>query len=268
MAMDLSANTRAGLNALEESMAPILAGIFLVFVCAAVWARLLFRMQWADFWDYQIRAFEKADRLQAPPAGTVLFTGSSSVRLWRTLERDMAPLGVLNRGFGGCHLAHVNHYLSRIVLPYRPRAVVLYAGENDLGWPSRKAPETVLEDFKHLVAMVQAELPGTRIYFLAIKRSPFRRGRWPAMDEANRLVKEFASHGAGVTFIDTCAPMLDAAGNPRPEYLPWYRLHLTARGYGLWVSIIKPILEADLGPSRPAEGGPITAEPGATLPPP
>jgi lysophospholipase L1-like esterase len=234
-----------------ELLAPILAGIFLVLLCTAVWARLLFRMQRADFWEHQVRAFEKADRRQPPPAGAVLFTGSSSIRLWRTLERDMAPLRAINRGFGGCHLAHVNHYIGRIVLPYRPRAVVLYAGENDLGWPSRKTPETVLEDLKRFVAIVQAELPGTRVYFLAIKRSPFRRGRWAAMDEANRLVKEFASHCEGAVFLDTSTPMLDAAGKPRPEYLPWYRLHLTAKGYGLWASIIKPILEADLAPSRP-----------------
>jgi lysophospholipase L1-like esterase len=74
------------------------------------------------------------------------------------------------------------------------------------------------------------------------------------MDEANRLVKEFASHGEGVAFLDTSTPMLDAAGNPRPEYLPWYRLHLTAKGYGLWASGIKPILEADLGPAAAGRG--------------
>jgi len=220
-------------------------------------------MQQANFWEYQVRAFEKADQLHAPAPGAILFTGSSSIRLWRTLERDMGPVRVLNRGFGGCHLAHVHHYTERIVLPYRPRAVVLYAGENDLGWPSRKTPETVLEDFKRFVVMVQAKLPGTRVYFLAIKRSPFRRGRWAAMDEANRLVKEFASTCEGVAFIDTSTPMLDAAGHPRPEYLPWYRIHLTAKGYGLWASVIKPILEVDLGPGRSAEVSRGTAEPGA-----
>lgn len=234
----------------------ILVGFVLSLVCAAVWLLLLFRMQRADFWEFQIRVFEKADGLRSPEPGAVLFAGSSSIRLWRTLDRDMAPLRVLNRGFGGCHLAHVNYYFERIILPNRPRAVVLYAGENDLGTLSRKTPETVFEDFKRLVRMVQETLPGTRVYFLAIKRSPFRCRRWAAMDQANTLVREFAANCDGVSFIDTCTPMLNATGSPRREYLPWYRFHLTAEGYKLWASIVKPMLEVDLEPdrgSRPAE---------------
>jgi lysophospholipase L1-like esterase len=215
-------------------------------VVSAFWLRLLLRMQRADFWEFQIRAYEEADQLRPPEPGAILFIGSSSIRLWRTLERDLAPLRVINRGFGGCHLAHVNRYLERIGLPYQPRAVVLYAGENDLGWVSRKTPAAVLHDFQRFVTLIQARLPDTRIYFLSIKRSPFRRGRWAAMDRANQLVREFATRCAGVNFVDVSTPMLDAKGHPRREYLPWYRMHLTAAGYELWASIIRPILEADL----------------------
>jgi lysophospholipase L1-like esterase len=230
----------------------MLAAFALVLAGAVAWVRLLFRMQRADFWEFQIRAFEEADRLHPPEAGTIVFTGSSSIRLWRTLEHDMAPLRVINRGFGGCHLAHVIHYAERIVITYRPGAVVLYAGENDLGWLSRKTPVDVLHDFRRFVRLVRANLAGTRVYFLSIKRSPFRRGRWAAMDEANRLVREFAAGCERVAFVDTSTPMLDATGAPRPEYLPWYRAHLTARGYELWASIVRPVLEADSGLSRPA----------------
>jgi lysophospholipase L1-like esterase len=244
-------------------MPAILAGLLVLLVSAAVWARLLLQIQRADFWESQIRAFEEADRLRPPASGAVVFTGSSSIRLWRTLERDLAPLRVLNRGFGGCHLAHVNKFVGRVVLPYLPRAVVLYAGENDLAWPSRKTPAAVLEDFKRLVATVQERLPGTRVYFLAIKRSPIRRGRWAAMDEANRLVREFAAGREGVVFLDTSMPLLDARGVPRPEYLPWYRLHLTAKGYGLWASILRPVLEADLALGGPSSTGRRAAQPGA-----
>jgi hypothetical protein len=223
------------------------AALALVLVSLAVWFVLLLRMQQADFWEFQIRAFEKADQVRPPQPGAVLFVGSSSIRYWRTLERDMAPLPVLNRGFGGSHLDHVLHYAQRTVLPYRPRAVVLYAGENDLSWPSRKTPDTVFQDFQHFVQLLQARLPGTRIYLLAIKRAWIRRGRWPAMEQANRLIQEFAVGCPGVTFVDTCSPMLDARGKPRPEYLPWYRIHLTPQGYALWASILRPILLADLG---------------------
>jgi lysophospholipase L1-like esterase len=225
--------------------------LVLLLLSAVVWIYLLFRMQRASFWEFHICAYEKADRLHPPQPGAILFAGSSSIRLWSTLERDMAPLRVLNRGFGGCHLAHVNHYIERVVLPYRPRAVVLYAGENDLAWPSRKTPESLLEDFKSFVATVQARLPGTRVYFVSIKRSPLRRGRWEAMERANQLIKEFAARCQGVVFIDTSTPMLDANGHPRPEYLPRYGVHMTRKGYELWTSIVRPILEADLGTTRP-----------------
>jgi hypothetical protein len=228
----------------------VLTGLVLVLVAATVWAHLLLRMQRADFWEFQIRAFEQADRLHPPKAGAILFIGSSSIRLWHTLARDMAPLRVLQRGFGGCHLAHVTHYAERIVLPYQPRAVVLYAGENDLGWWSRKTPETVLADFKRFVATVQENLPGTPVYFLAIKRSPIRRGRWTEMTRANRLIEEFATESPRVVFVDTTTPLLDSRGAPRPEYLPWYRLHLTASGYAVWASILRPLLEVDMGPSQ------------------
>ncbi len=104
-----------------------------------------FRMQSADFWESAIRTFEESDRRDPPAPGGIVFTGSSSIRLWKSLEEDMAPLPVLNRGFGGAHLAHVNTYASRIVFLHRPSAVVLYAGDNDLGMLSDKTPEVVLK---------------------------------------------------------------------------------------------------------------------------
>jgi lysophospholipase L1-like esterase len=225
----------------------LVVALLLVVVSAVVWAQLLATMQRATFWEFQIRAFEKADKVYPPELGAVLFTGSSSIRYWSTLSRDLAPLRVLNRGFGGCHLAHVTHYAGRIILPYRPRAIVLYAGENDLGWPSNKKPETVLEDFKRLASLVQAKLPGVGVYFISIKLSRFRRGRWDAIRTANRLVKEFACGRDDISFIDTATAMLDAKGHPSPRYQPWYRLHMNTEGYTLWASIVRPVLQAHLG---------------------
>jgi hypothetical protein len=84
-------------------------------------------------WEPAITAFETQDRRQPPKPGQVVFAGSSSIRFWHTLAADMAPIPVLNRGFGGAHLRDVLRYADRIVTPYRPQAVVVYAGENDLG---------------------------------------------------------------------------------------------------------------------------------------
>src|SRR5262249_24808196 len=123
------------------------------------------------------------------------------------------------------------------------RAIVLYAGENDLCWPSRKSPGIVFEDFQEFVALVRDRLPGTVIYFLSMKRSWIRRGRWPEIERTNQLIKEFAAAEEEVSYVDVVTPMLDPQGNPCPEVLPWYRIHMKPKGYELWTSIVKPILQ-------------------------
>jgi lysophospholipase L1-like esterase len=200
-----------------------------------------------EFWESAIRAFEEADRARRPAPGGAVFTGSSSIRFWRTLEADMVPVPALNRGFGGCHMAHVAHFARRIVTPYRPRAVVVYAGENDLGWLSPKTPRQVVDDFRRLVDAVREELPAARVYFLAVKPSPFRRGRWPAFREVNALAEQYAREADGVTFLDTAAAMRDANGRPRPGLYRWDGLHLSDKGYQLWASVLRPALARDLG---------------------
>ena len=234
----------------------MIAIILLVPLGILAWTIAIFRMQKAAFWHFQILAFEQQDRRQPPKAGDVLFIGSSSIRNWKTLEQDMAPLRVINRGFGGAHISHVSEYLDRIVVPYKPRAIVLYAGENDLGWPNTNTAKTVCEDFKKLVERVHSELPGTRIYFISIKPSLFRLGRCESIRTANRLIHDYASSTQDVVFTDVIPSMLDANGKIRADVLPWYRLHMKPKGYELWTSIIKPILARDLAePPHPSEAG-------------
>ncbi len=202
-------------------------------------------MQNAAFWEAAIEEFEASDRERPPEAGAILFTGSSSIRLWSSLARDMQPLRVLNRGFGGSHLAHVNHYADRIVLPYRPSAVVLYAGDNDLSEGTDKTPASVFANFERFVAIVHGSLPDARIYFLSIKPSLLRWHRWPQMREANERIAAFAAETDGVEYVDVATPMLGPSGDPRPELFALGGLHLSDQGYALWTGIVKPRLEAD-----------------------
>src|SRR5438552_10914814 len=108
----------------------------------------------AGYWESEIRGFERADRRAPPKPGVIVFTGSSSIRLWRTLPQDMSPLPVVNRGFGGSQIDHVSRYAPRIIFPYHPRAVVLYAGVDDLVWG--KTPEEVLVEFQRFVGLMHA----------------------------------------------------------------------------------------------------------------
>lgn len=196
-------------------------------------------------WEWQIRLYERGDRRSTPMTGGILFTGSSSINLWSTLAEDMAPLPVLNRGFGGAHLDHVNRYAKRILLPYRPRLIVLYAGENDLSGWSRKTPESVAADFARFVDIVHSELPETRILFVAIKASGLRKGLHSQQAEANDRIARIASNDDRLEVIDLTPALLDDAGELRPELFRWDRLHLNDEGYRRWTAALKPRLEQE-----------------------
>ena len=198
------------------------------------------------FWEWEIRRFEREDQHSKPPPGVIVFTGSSSVRFWKTLEEDMAPLPVVNRGFGGSQIHQVTYYADRIVLPYKPRAVVLYAGENDIAgakFSKKKSPEEVLEAFKRFCATIQTELPEIPIYFLSIKPPKLRQRLWPEMQTANNLIEEFCRSDQGIRFVDVASAMLDAEGRVRGDVFKWDGIHLNRKGYIIWTSILKPILE-------------------------
>lgn len=224
-----------------------IALLLLVGIGAGRW--WLAAMQRAEFWESSIEDFESSDREHPPEPGAVVFTGSSSIRMWSTLERDMQPLRVLNRGFGGSHLAHVNHFADRVVLPYRPSAVVLYAGDNDLSEGTGKTPEMVSGDFEHFVGIVHGALPGTPVYFLSIKPSLLRWDRWPLMRDANAQIAAFAARTDGVEYVDVATPMLGETGEPRPELFGLDGLHLSETGYALWTGIVRSRL--GLPPANP-----------------
>ncbi len=217
----------------------------LAAIAAGTVAWYLWRSQDASFWAAEIAAFEAVDRERPPAVGGIVFAGSSSIRLWHTLADDMAPLPVVRRGFGGAHLDHVNYYIERIVTPYRPRAVVLYAGDNDLALGTGKTPERVAADFERFVARIHTELPDTRIYFVSIKPSLRRWNRWPRMRRANAMIAERCDGDPRLACLDVATAMLGADGKPRREIFVFDGLHLNPDGYALWTAVLRPRLLAD-----------------------
>ncbi len=197
-----------------------------------------------DAWDWSIEKFEAEDRRHAPAPGAIVFTGSSSITFWKTLDRDMAPLPVLNRGFGGSKMHQVVHYADRTVIPYRPRAVVLFAGTNDI---SGRHPRTAREVFDGYVASVQqvhADLPDVPIYYISITPTPSRWKLWPTAEEANRLIEAHTKSDPRLRFIDLTSALLTSDGKPDRSLYRIDRLHPNARGYAKWTSVIRPVLEA------------------------
>ena len=194
-----------------------------------------------DRWQEALAAFAAADRKQAPPPGGVLFVGSSSIRLWNDLESQFADAPVvLKRGFGGSRLSDCVRHLDKLVINYRPRVVVLYAGDNDLA--EGATPEQVLERVKAFSNGVHKQLPDTKVAFLSIKPSPARIKLIGKVRAANKLVKEYAEEHPQVDYIDVFTPMLGEDGSPRPELFAEDKLHLSRAGYTLWRTVIRPFV--------------------------
>jgi lysophospholipase L1-like esterase len=188
-------------------------------------------------WSASFEAFAAADLKQAPQPGGVVFVGSSSIRLWNDLETSFSDQPVvIKRGFGGSQLLDCVKLVNRLVLPYKPRMVVVYAGENDLS--EGATPRDVLARFTDFVRAVKAELPDSRIAFVSIKPSPSRAGMLASVRETNELIKAYSVTEPQLDFIDVHSAMLGPDGQPRPELFLGDRLHLNAEGYSLWQRII------------------------------
>lgn len=199
-------------------------------------------------WAEEIESFETADKTNPPPQDAVLFIGSSSIKLWTNFAQAFPGHKVLNRGFGGSQLSDSVAFVDRIVTPYKPRLVLLYAGDNDIALG--KSPERVLADFKAFVSKIHAKLPDTRIAFIAIKPCPLRERFLDQVKTANQLVQEYAASDKRLLFIDVFTPMLDKEGRPREDLCLKDRLHPNAQCYELWASLLGPILAKYDGPGN------------------
>ena len=193
-----------------------------------------------DRWEQAIRAFEESDRANPPPEGGIVFLGSSSFRRW-DLEQSFPGKGLINRGFGGSQMADALRYLDRIVLPLKPRILLLYEGDNDLA--SGKTPETVEREFREMVARVHAALPATKIVFVGIKPSIRRWNLIEAVREANARVRAVTESSDLLSYIDVDAPLLGDDGEPRRDLFVDDGLHLSAAGYAIWTELVGPHLE-------------------------
>ena len=200
--------------------------------------------------EKDIAAFEASDRTNPPPMGAVLFIGSSSIRLWTTLAKDLPDYPVINRGFGGSQIADSVLYTEKIVLPYKPAVVVMYAGGNDIN--GGKSPETVLADFKKFVDGVHASLPGAKISYISIAGNPARWAQVEKVREANRLIEEYTRSDKRLSFINVFPHMLGDDGQPRPEIFVADKLHMNASGYKIWTGTVREHLAKIGAPKKPS----------------
>jgi lysophospholipase L1-like esterase len=226
----------------------VLAPTFLVMIALVVGFLPAAERQKSGRWERAIEAFEAADKKSPPAPGAVLFVGSSSIRFWRTLQADFPQYRVINRGFGGSHIADSTHYADRIVIPYRPSVIILHAGSNDVA--AGKSPERVFGDYKAFIAKVREALPDTPIAFLAINPTPARWSLADKQQETNHLIREYVAGKKGLAFIDIWDALLGPDGRPRDDLHVRDHLHPNAAGYKIRMRIITEYLESLKLPKR------------------
>jgi lysophospholipase L1-like esterase len=185
-----------------------------------------------DWYESEVRELEQKRPHIACP---VVFYGSSSIRLWPRLE-GTGP--IVNRGFGGSTLEACAYYFERLVVPIRPRSLVIYAGDNDLG--DGRNPDQVLQFFRQLAGKIDRQLPGVPFGFISVKLSPARMAIADRIRRANELIRqEMNSYPSGY-FIPVFEAMLNSNGCPRPDLFLADGLHLSRMGYRLWEELLIP----------------------------
>lgn len=192
-------------------------------------------------WTGDMERLAARDAESPPPEDCLLFVGSSSIRLW-DLEAFWPGEATLNNGFGGSVLADSIRHFDQVIAPYQPRAVVVYAGDNDIA--RSYTPERVRDDFEALAALTREAHPGTQVVFIAIKPSIRRWEMWPQMREANVLIAELCEGDELLHYADVASPMLPDDGSVPDE--SWFvrdGLHLSEWAYGEWSAIVTAALE-------------------------
>ena len=189
----------------------------------------------------EIAEFQQADKASFPPANAILFVGSSSFTMWKDVADYFPGYTIINRGFGGSGLNDVIRYADKIIIPYKPKQVVIYCGDNDIAAGSVTSAD-VLVRFVQLFTIIRKDLPSVAIAFVSIKPSPSREKFIPIVVDANNKIKDFLSRQTKADFVDVYHPMLDAGGKPRKELFLDDMLHMKPAGYAIWQKEIQPFL--------------------------
>lgn len=196
----------------------------------------------APFWK-DIEDFKKADAAQTPPKGAILFVGSSSFTKWKDVQDYFPGYTIVNRGFGGSQLTDVIRYSYDVILPYAPKQVVIYCGENDLAGSDTITASDVVLRFKTLFGIIRQNLPNATIDFISFKPSPSRKKHFPAFKKANAEINAFLKTQKKAAFINVYDAMLNNQGEPMQDLFLEDQLHMKPQGYRIWQKIILPYLQ-------------------------
>ena len=206
----------------------------------------------ASKWEEQMAEFDARNATEKRGKDVVLFIGSSSIRLWETIEEDLAPVPVIQRGFGGAKISDVAVYADRLISPHDCGSVVFFIGGNDVwGNPDDKSPEEIRWFADYLIKKVRDAHGDIPVFFIEITPSPARIDLTPLVNDLNAALEAACKNNAGVTFIPTRSHFLKD-DVPDESLFAEDQLHLNRKGYELWTKIITPFISP---PAPEAEAG-------------
>lgn len=194
-------------------------------------------------WEDDIEKFEQLDFTENYPDDAIMFAGSSSIRLWSTLEDDMAPYSVIQRGYGGARLSDFAVYADRIFSPHKCSALVLFIANDIYGGNDDKTPEEVKLLFVNVLRTFRKSHPETPFFWVAVTPTSSRWKVWPQINQAGELIKQVCEDKPDTYFITTDYAFLDETGKPDDTLFLQDKLHLNPQGYEIWTRIIKDELD-------------------------
>jgi len=166
----------------------------------------------------------------------ILFTGSSTIRMWKDIQTYFPKYNVLNRGFGGSQMTDLVYYFDKLVLPYKPTQIFIYEGDNDLN--AKKTTEEVLQKADELLALIKTKLPKkTKVVFIGAKPSIAREALRPQYEAFNKAFKEWTKKNK-VTYVDVWTPMLNNDGTLMRDLFIEDGLHMNKKGYDIWGRVL------------------------------
>jgi hypothetical protein len=194
--------------------------------------------------DPEVAKWEgEVNKLEALPSSlndqTILFTGSSSIRLWDSIATDMLPFQAIGRGYGGAKLTDFTYFTHRLVSPHTCGAIVLFIANDITGDSKDIAPREVLKLFKTTVAQIRKSHPDTPVFWIEVTPTPSRWTQWPLISQANQLIVDYCAENNKLFFIQTHHRFLLENGLPDKSLFVSDMLHLNRKGYRLWSECIK-----------------------------